>query len=103
MGGPTCPPVMRCPVLTLTDAATTLIQDLLHHAKLPAGAGLRIAQRNDHPALAMTLAEQAEPRDVVVRDGATAVFLGPVAAARLTRQTLDASVNETGSAFYLRD
>ena len=51
----------------------------------------------------MSLAAHAEPRDVLVCDGAATVFLGPVAAERLTRQTLDARTNETGSAFYLRD
>ena len=57
---------------------------------------MRIARRDDHPALAMWLAEQAEPSDVVLRDGTAAVFLGPVAAARLTGQTLDARTNEAG-------
>lgn len=90
-------------MLTLTDDAAALIGNLLQHAELPAGAGLRIAQRDDHTALAMSLAERAQPRDVLVRDGAWAVFLGPVAAARLTGQTLDARTNQTGSAFYLRD
>ena len=89
-------------MLTLTDDATTMIEELLHQAELPPGAGLRIAQREDHTALAMSLAEHAEPRDVVVRDGAATVFLGPVAAERLTEQTLDARTNESGSAFYLR-
>lgn len=90
-------------MLTLTDDATTLIEDLIQHADLPAGAGLRIAQREDHTALAMALAEHAEPRDLVVQDGDATVFLGPVAAERLAEQTLDARTNETGSAFYLRD
>lgn len=90
-------------MLRLTDEAATLIEDLVQNADLPEGAGLRIAQRDDHLALAMSLAEHAEPRDTVVHDGATAVFLGPVAAARLSEDTLDARTNETGSAFYLRE
>lgn len=90
-------------MLTLTDDAASMIANLVQDADLPAGAGLRIAQRDDHTALTMSLAEKAEPRDVVVRGGATAVFLGPVAAARLTQQTLDARTNEMGLAFYLRD
>jgi len=90
-------------MLTLTDSATTLIEGLLQHSDLLAGAGWRIAQRADHAALEMALAPQAGPGDVVLREGAAAVFLGPVAAQRLTCRTLDARTNETGSAFYMRD
>ena len=89
-------------MLTLTESASTMIEHLVHDADLPEGAGLRIAQRDDHPALAMTLADHAQPRDVVVLDGGIPVFLAPIAAERLSRKTLDARTNEYGSAFYLR-
>jgi hypothetical protein len=37
-----------------------------------------------------------------MRDGRIVVFLGPIAAARLDEQSLDARTNEVGSTFYLR-
>lgn len=89
-------------MLTLSNDATTMIDNLVQNADLPAGAGLRIAHRDDHTALAMSLAVRAQPRDVLVRDGTVVVFLGPVAATRLAGQTLDARTNEVGSTFYLR-
>ena len=90
-------------MLSLTEQAAQKIQELVHAADLPEEAGLRLAQRDDHTALAMTLTSEAGPEDLVVREGAAAVFLGPVAAARVTDQTLDAHTTERGSAFFLRD
>lgn len=90
-------------MLNLSDEATSMIRDLIATTDLPAGAGLRIAQRDDHPALAMTLADAAKPGDAVLRERNIAVFVGPIAAVRLDGQTLDARTNETGSAFYVRD
>ena len=40
---------------TLTEQAASMIWDLLVQADLPDSAGLRIAQRDAHTALAMTL------------------------------------------------
>jgi Fe-S cluster assembly iron-binding protein IscA len=90
-------------MLNLTDDATTLIHTLMRDADLPPGAGLRIAQREDHTALAMALVEKAKPGDVVLRESEASVFLGPIAAVRLRGQTLDATTNDVGAAFYLRD
>lgn len=90
-------------MLRLTDHAASMIAELLDDAELPDGAGLRIAQRDDHPALAMALTEAPGPEDVVVVDHDVTVFLGPVAAERVAEQVLDARAGETGSAFYLRE
>ena len=89
-------------MLNVTHDAVTMIDGLVRASDLPSGAGLRIAQRSDHPALAMSLVAEAEPDDVSVRGGGAVVFLGPAAAAKLTEQTLDARTTELGSAFYLR-
>lgn len=91
------------PLLNVSDRAVDLIRDLLDNAQLPAGAGLRIAQRDDHPALAMALTEAAGPDDTVLSERNVAVFVGPIAARRLDGHTLDARTNEVGSAFYVRD
>jgi Fe-S cluster assembly iron-binding protein IscA len=89
-------------VLTLTENAAQMIQRLAHQAELPAGSGLRIAQREDHPSLAMSLAVEPEPYDQVLVAHESAVFLGPVAATRLASKTLDAKADAHGSAFFLR-
>lgn len=80
-----------------------MIRDLIDRADRPQGAGLRIAQRDDHTALAMTLADKPCPDDLIVNECDVAVFLGPLAARRVGTQTLDAKSTDTSTAFYLRD
>ena len=87
-------------MLKLTDDAATMISTLVQ--TLPKGAGLRIAPREDHEALAMSLATAAEPDDVIVLDHDVRVFLAPVADLRLAGSTLDARSNDAGSAFFVR-
>ncbi|MCW2723134.1 MAG: adhesin [Frankiales bacterium] len=89
-------------MLTLTEKAAQMIRHLASRAELPAGAGLRIAQREDHPSLAMSLAVEPEPYDEVLVEHDSAVFLGPRAARRLATKTLDAKADAHGSAFFLR-
>jgi Fe-S cluster assembly iron-binding protein IscA len=86
----------------LTDDAATMIVDLVQQRALPDGAGLRIAPRPDHRALAMSLAEAAAPEDVVVETDRARVFLAPVAHRRLAGAVLDARRNRSGSAFFVR-
>ena len=87
-------------MLEVTDSAATMIRDLVHEAELAAG-GLRIAQRDDHPALTMRLTGVAEPDDVVLTQHDATVFLGPIAAQRLAGQTLDARADDGGTSFFL--
>ncbi|MEX2290121.1 MAG: hypothetical protein WD794_07340 [Mycobacteriales bacterium] len=89
-------------MVKLTDDAALMIEHMVENGQLPPGAGLRIAQRDDHPALAMRLADGAEPEDVTVTGRQARLFLAPVAEARLVGQTLDARSNEAGSAFFVR-
>ena len=86
-----------------SSRATAVVRQLVDAADLPGSAGLRIAQRDDHTALAMSLQRGPGPHDVVVPGVEVAVFLGPVAARRLAGRVLDASSTPTRSAFYLRD
>ena len=88
--------------MKLTENAASMILDLVERQDLPQGAGLRIAEREDHVALSMTLAESAEPDDRVVSENGAAVFLAPVAAVRLETSTLDAGENAVGAAFFVR-
>lgn len=89
-------------MLLVTEQAAGVIKELLTSGGLPAGAGLRLAQRDDHPALAMRMSRRPDAGDVVVREHDVAVFLGPVAARRTRSQTLDANRTPTSTAFYLR-
>ncbi len=89
-------------MLSLTDEAARKITELLEATDLPADAGLRLAQREDHPALEMGLVARAEPEDVAVSSGTAVVFLDAAAAERVQDQVLDAKTTETTSAFFLR-
>lgn len=89
-------------MLTVTAQAAHMIRDLIDRAHLPAGAGLRIARRGDHPALAMTLAAEPGSDDQVCVEHGAPVFLGPAAAERVAEQTLDGQRTDECSAFYLR-
>lgn len=88
--------------MKLTHDAASMIADLIVAQRRPDGAGLRIAQRDDHEALAMSLADGPGPDDEVVRTRQAAVFLGPVAQRRLAGAVLDARRGELGPAFFVR-
>lgn len=90
-------------MLTVTEQAAIMIRELVHQADLPQSAGLRIAQRDDHTALAMTLTDEPGFHDMVLVERDVAVFLGPAAFRRVGNQTLDANITDTSAAFYLRD
>ncbi|GAC1445052.1 MAG: hypothetical protein NVSMB55_23860 [Mycobacteriales bacterium] len=90
-------------MINLTEQAASMIRHLLDDADLADGAGLRIAQRDDHTALAMGLCDQPHAQDVVVVEHQATVFVGPIAARRIQGQTLDATLTESRSSFYLRD
>lgn len=88
--------------MELTDDAANMIVDLVEQRCLPDGAGLRIAPRRDHPALAMSLVEEGAPRDVVVQAHRARLFLAPDADRRLSGAVLDARRNQIGSAFFVQ-
>lgn len=89
-------------MLQVSKQAADLIVQLVGDAELPADAGLRLAQRDDHTALHMAITPApAEDDAVVVQDEAT-VFIAPIAAERTQGQTLDAEVTPERRAFYLR-
>ena len=88
--------------MQMTNNAATMIADLVQQRALPDGAGLRIAARTDHRALAMSLAEAAAPEDVVVEADSARVFLAPLADLRLAGAVLDARRNRSGSAFFVQ-
>jgi hypothetical protein len=87
-------------LLSVTERAAAMIHDLIVAKDLPEGSGLRIAQRDDHTALAMSLSVEPGSDDTVLEEAP--IFLGPIAAHRTTDATLDAKATETTHAFYLR-
>lgn len=85
-------------MLRVTTNAAQMIQTLT--ADQPT-AGLRIAQQQEHPGLTMEVAPGPRDQDAVVRQHGVQLFLDPIAARRLRRQTLDARRDPTGRAFFL--
>lgn len=88
--------------MKLSEDAASMITSLARQQDLPPGSGLRIAQRDDHDALAMDLVEAPGPDDVVLVEHDATVFLGPIAERRLADETLDARHGELGPAFFVR-
>src|SRR5262245_34140250 len=91
-------------MLTLTEDAARTINGMLQGAELPAEGGLRItAEQDDHqePALALALAESAEPGDVSVEDHGAHVFLDAPSAAALEDKVLDAEIHEDHAHFAI--
>jgi Fe-S cluster assembly iron-binding protein IscA len=88
--------------MKLTDDAASMIHRLVEESALPEGAGLRIAQRDDHEALAMDLAAAPGPEDAVITEHEASVFLGPIAGRRLAGAVLDARQGELGPAFFVQ-
>jgi Fe-S cluster assembly iron-binding protein IscA len=78
--------------LNLSKDAAELVRELVSQSDLPSSAGLRLGTDDDTHALAMSL--EAEPRadDVVVEHDGAAVWISPLAAARLEDQTLQAQL-----------
>lgn len=90
-------------MLHVTGDAARMIVELLDDDDLPPDAGLRIAQRDDHTALAMEVAHAPGPDDTVLLDHDARLFVGPLASVRLAGSTLDARSGKNGSAFFLRE
>ena len=94
-------------MLTLTDQAITVIQNLTFQSALPEdSAGLRIAARSaqeDHSngGLALSLAEGPAKGDEVVEAGPARVYLESDAALALKDQQLDATVSAEGDVKFL--
>ena len=87
-------------MVSLSDDAAALISQLVTDSDLPETAGLRLGTDDSTSALEMHLVPEPAPDDVVVeRDGA-ALFVSPLAAARVADQTLQAQV-EGRPAFFV--
>lgn len=84
-------------MLTLTDNATAIVNEITHQPGLGEEAGLRITSTPDPEAtFEVTAAQQGEPGDQVVEQGGATVYLDEAAAEMLDDKVLDAAVDTEG-------
>lgn len=84
-------------MLTLTENATAIVNEITHQPGLGDHAGLRITStESPEPAFEVTAAAQGEPGDQVVEQGGATVYLDENAATMLDDKVLDAAVDPTG-------
>jgi Fe-S cluster assembly iron-binding protein IscA len=84
-------------MLTLTENASAIVNEITHQPGLAESAGLRITTDDSpNPAFAISAAERGEPGDQVVEQGGATVYLDETAAELLDDKILDAAVDPSG-------
>lgn len=84
-------------MLTLTENASTIVNEITSQIGLGESGGLRIsADDSTQPTFEITAAEQGEPDDQVVEQAGATVYLDEAAAVLLDDKILDATVDEQG-------
>lgn len=84
-------------MLTLTENASAIVNEITNLPGLAETAGLRITTDDSpEPAFAISAAQQAEPGDRVVEQGGATVYLDESAAELLEDKILDAAVDPSG-------
>ena len=84
-------------MLTLTENASAIVNEITHQPGLAEPAGLRITTDDSpEPAFAISAAQQGEPGDQVVEQGGATVYLDESAAQLLDDKILDAAVDQSG-------
>jgi len=84
-------------MLTLTENASAIVNEITHQPGLAETAGLRItADQGPEPAFAISAAQEAAPGDQVVEQAGATVYLEPTAAELLDDKILDAAVDPSG-------
>ena len=84
-------------MLTLTENASAIVNEITSQPGLTESAGLRITtEGSPEPAFAVSAATQGEPGDLVVEQGGATVYLDAAAAELLDDKVLDAAVDSTG-------
>lgn len=90
-------------MLSLTERATTAIEQILGEADAGPEAGLRISHPETGGALKLALAPEPAAGDEVVCEGGAKVFLDETATAALDGKTLDIETHEDHFHFTLGD
>ncbi len=84
-------------MLTLTENAQNIVQQITTQPGFPESAGLRITSESQvDPAFSVSAAEQAEPGDQVVQQEGATLYLDETAAVMLDDKVLDAAVDQQG-------
>jgi iron-sulfur cluster assembly protein len=84
-------------MLTLTENASAIVNEITSQPGLAETAGLRItSDTSPEPAFEVSAAQQAEPGDQVVEQGGATVYLDESAAQLLDDKVLDAAVDPAG-------
>jgi iron-sulfur cluster assembly protein len=84
-------------MLTLTENASAIVNEITSQPGLADTAGLRItSDASPEPAFEVSAAQQAEPGDLVVEQGGATVYLDESAAQLLDDKVLDAAVDPAG-------
>lgn len=92
-----CTPIGKAHMLTLTENASTIVNEIISQSE-GEDAGIRITAEGDQEAaFGITLSDQAEPGDQVVEQAGAKVYLESQAAEVLDDKVLDAGVDEAGN------
>ena len=84
-------------MLTLTENATAIVNEITTQPGLNDEAGLRITSApSPEPSFEVTAAAQGEPGDQVVEQGGATVYLDRTSAELLDDKVLDAAVDQSG-------
>lgn len=84
-------------MLTLTENATTIVNEITAQPGLGDDAGLRITSvPAPQPSFEVTAAAHGEPDDQVVEQGGATIYLDPASAELLDDKVLDAAVDPNG-------
>ena len=84
-------------MLTLTENASAIVNEITSQPGLAETAGLRItSDASPEPAFEVTAAAQGEPGDQVVEQAGATVYLDETAAQLLDDKVLDAAVDRLG-------
>jgi iron-sulfur cluster assembly protein len=88
----------KASMLTLTDNATAIVNEITTQPGLSDDAGLRITSApTPEPSFEVTAAAQGEPGDQVVEQGGATVYLDEAAARILDDKVLDATLDPSGN------
>lgn len=79
-------------MVNISNDAAGLIKSLVSDSDLPESAGLRLGTDDNTHALAMNLETEPRKDDVVVKHKGAALYVSPLAGARLLDQTLRAQL-----------
>ena len=89
--------IRKASMLTLTENASAIVNEITKQPGLSETAGLRItSDAAPEPAFAISAASEAQPGDQVVEQAGATIYLDESAAELLVDKILDAAVDPSG-------